>query len=128
MTRLQFILRAQNEYSIQSPYLYALATRVLLPRLGREGRRRAGMGRGDRCAELRYKLADHYGRPWEGNRMRLADGSLLTLVEAPHRDGARERGWDELVKEPGTTLSVDLFYAGLAFSSTKLGKQHFLLR
>ena len=127
MTRLHFLLRAQNEYCIQSPFLFKLHCAVLAPRIEGTTLRRLGLRRRDRCGQLRYKLADHFGTSWEGDRLPLPDGSLLTFFEAPHRTAASERLWNETVKDLNTTLSVDLFYAGLAFTSPKLGKQHFLL-
>lgn len=128
MTLLRFVLQAQNEYSIQSPFLYRLATEVLLPRLDRATRRRTNIRRGDRCAQLRYKLANHFGTEWQGNRLALPDGSLLILTETPHCCAQAEKQWEELVNDETNTLTVDLYYAGLAFTTRKLAKQHVMLR
>lgn len=127
MTRLCFLLKAQNEYAIQSPYLYRLYRTLLAPRLDRPTLLRAGLSRRDRCGQLRYKFADHFTACWNGDRLVLPDGSLLFLVEHPHGCRDTEQRWNLLVNDPSVTLSVDLFYAGLAFTSKRLSKQHFLL-
>ena len=59
MTRLTFLLRAQTQYNLHSPFLFRLYREVLFAPLGRQRRRALGIR--SRQAELRYKLRDTLG-------------------------------------------------------------------
>lgn len=111
MTRLQFILRAQTAYHLQSPYLYRLYNEVLFARIPR--RRRQALGLRTKSEALHYKL-----------RNALPDGSFLFLSH-PHRQEAR---WQEMQQEPRATVTLDLYHSGIVLLNPKLQKQHLLLR
>ena len=129
MNRLQYILSAKTQYDIQSPFMYDLYENVLAARLDGATLARTGIGRSDRYGQLRYKLADHYRATHVGDDVfETADGSRITMVRRPHRSRDAEEAWERLFKEPDVTLSVDLFDAGLAFTSPKLSKQHIVFR
>ncbi len=139
MNRLQYWLTAKTSYSIQSPFLFELYTEVIQTRLDDADRKKAGIAAGDRYAALLFKLANHYGatpcpNPPEPTRalrrtlLQQKEGSLIGVVEHPHRSKEAEQEWAALLADPAVTLSVDLYDAGLYFTSSKLSRQHFLLR
>lgn len=136
MNRLEYIVCAKTQYNIQSPFVYDLYENVLLPKLDRAALTRLGLSRRDKFGQLCYKIADHYGATATGNSAALrgadtvlaTDEGLIGLVRRPHRDKGSEQEWQKLFKEPDVTLSVDLFDAGLVFTSKHLSRQHFVLR
>ena len=136
MNRLEYIVCAKTQYDIQSPFVYDLYENVLLPKLDRAALARLGLSRHDKFGQLRYKIADHYGATAAENSaaLRGADTVLATgegligLVRRPHRDKGSEQEWQKIFKEPDVTLSVDLFDAGLVFTSKRLSRQHFVFR
>lgn len=137
MNRLQYILSAKNQYNIQSPFVFDLYENVLSPKVGRTMLAQMGIPRADHFAQLRYKLADHYHATECTSTATLRgtdallqchDGSLIGLVRRPHASRNSEQQWEQLFKEPEVTLSVDLFDAGLLFTSKHLAKQHLLFR
>lgn len=136
MNRLQFLLSAKNQYAIQSPFLFGLYDEVLSRPLSRADCARLGIAPQDRYAQLRHKLADHYRAtpadkpPVAGadDWLVLPDGTAIGLMHAPHRNHEREHLWEELYGNEAVSLSVDLFYAGLVFTTPKLSRQHVLLR
>ncbi len=137
MNRLKYILRAKNQYNIQSPFVYDLYENVIAPRLDSATLARIGAGRHDRFAQLCFKLADHYDARETDDDKRLAsadvrllcpDGSLIAIVRRPHSSTASEQAWECLFKDPDATLSVDIYDVGLVFTSQRLARQHFLFR
>jgi len=136
MNRLEYIVCAKTQYNIQSPFVYDLYENVLLPKLDRAALTRLGLSRRDKFGQLCYKIADHYGATAAGNSTALRGADtvldtgegLIGLVRRPHRDKGSEQEWQKLFKEPDVTLSVDLFDAGLVFTSKHLSRQHFVLR
>ena len=150
MNRIQYILTAKTQYDIQSPFLFELYNEVLNSRLAKEDCKRLGITSGDRYAELRYKLCDHYaaenGERRTGIGERESDSlaekarldvddilcsqevGLIGMVRLPHQDRQSEERWSSLVQMSEVTLSVDLYYVGIVFTYNKLSKQHILLR
>ena len=135
MNRLQYLICAKTQYNIQSPFLFDLYQNVIAPKLGRATLEAEGIARNDRFSQLQFKLCDHYrltpapsitDSPCD--MFLKPDGSTVGLFRYPHRDKASEALWSGIIARPGVTLTVDLFYAGLFFSSPKLSRQHFLLR
>lgn len=140
MTRLKFLLIAKTQYNIQSPFLFELYSEVISPTLDKDSLQRLNIAKSDRIAQLLYKLQDHYNTQpilchsdgtsadVPGTQAALPAGERIFLFPYPHNDKASEQAWQSLHSQPSITLSVDLFYAGIAFTSNKLSKQHFLLR
>lgn len=136
MNRLQFLLTAKTQYNIQSPFLFELYSEVIAPKLDRTTLHRLGINHRDRFWQLHHKLQDHYGisptiltsENQEIINSSHSDRSAIIMFRNPHRNKLSEQQWKKIIKEPCVTLSVDLFYTGLAFTSTKLSKQHILLR
>ena len=138
MNRLTYWIKAKTVYNIQSPFLYELYTEVIRPRLSRKELHHTAFGRYDAFKSLVFKIQDHYGaidvrkEETEGLSadayMQMGDGSIVAIIDRPHRNMESERRWHELYSSDRVTLSVDIFDAGIAFTSGKLSKQHFLLR
>ena len=136
MNRVQFVIKAKNQYGIQSPFLYELYSEVIAPRLGRSLLARLGIDGNDRFGQLVYKLRDHYRAvdveggavfPHDVAWLLLPDGSHTTLVNRPHCSADAERWWSRLLDSQGRTLAVDLFDVGILFDSKKLSRQTILL-
>ena len=135
MNRLEFLLLAKTQYNIQSPFLFRLYSDVISPRLSRQQLRSLSIKSSDRYSQLRFKLCDHLHLSPAPNTsihgaelFLMSDGSSVGLIQSPHRSSSSESEWKSIVRSPDVTLTVDLFYAGLFFTSAKLSKQHFLLR
>lgn len=135
MNRFGFILKAKTQYSIQSPFLFDLYSNVVAPRLDRRFASTHGIDSRDRYAQILFKISDHYRATdislgeWSlDDLLRTPDGNCIGLVRQPHSNKIREAEWSHLVADPRVTLSVDLFHTGLIFTSSKLSKQHWLLR
>lgn len=134
MKRLQHWLRAQNQYSLQSPFAFELYSRVIAPRLDAATQHRLGLSRRDFYGQLRYKMVDYYKLTPAGKAINdmveqwcMADGSRVMMMPRPHADTNAEKAWRACYGDEMVTLSVDLYVAGLAFTSKKLSKQHLLL-
>lgn len=134
MKWIQHWLRARNQYSIQSPFVFELYTRVITPRLDRATLRQLNISRRDYYSQLRYKLVDYYrlsliSNPHEeyAEQWAMPDGSRILMIRAPHKDAESEKTWSQYCDADSITLSIDLFVAGLLFTSPKLSKQHMLL-
>ncbi len=134
MNRLQHWLRAQNQYRLQSPFVFELYTCVIAPRLDKATLQRLTLSRHDTYGQLRYKLIDHYQlTPLSNHRdnaveqWAMPDGTRIMMLRTPHCSTATEKTWQQYCNADGVTLSVDLYMAGLLFSSPKLSKQHLLL-
>lgn len=140
MTCLKFILTAKTQYNIQSPFLFELYSEVISPTLDKALLNQLNINPRDRIAQLQYKLHNHYNiQPIEwsayssladipGTQAALPAENNIILFPIPHKNKSTEKAWQNLHSQPWVSLSVDLYYAGLAFTSPKLSKQHFLLR
>lgn len=137
MTRFQYILKAKDGYSIQSPFVYDLYYNVLTARLDKECMRMNHLSGRDIHSQLLYKILDHYNAreiedtdTWlsTDKTIVMPDGSMIGLLYAPHSDKEREKLWEEIWRNHEVTVSVDIYHTGIIFSSKKLSKQHFLLR
>ena len=135
MNKLEFILRAKDQYSIQSPFLFDLYSNVIAPRVDRHSLASLAISNSDLYAQLLFKLSDHYRASaikldgWTlDNILQTPQGDLIGLFRQPHHNKTSESQWAHLVNTPCVTLSVDLFHTGLVFTSPKLSKQHWLLR
>ena len=135
MNRLQFLLTAKTQYDIQSPFLFRFYSEVLNTRIGKADCERLGIAFGDRYAQLRYKLCDHYkasplivdGWPAD-DLLSSTEVGIIGMVRSPHKDYGREAVWTSAVRRDDVTLSVDLYDVGLFFTCPKLSKQHIPLR
>lgn len=135
LNRLQYILTAKTQYNIQSPFLFRLYNEILNSRLNPKERERLGIAKGDRYAELRHMIGDHYGATpvnacdWGVDDLFSSpEVGLIGMVRKPHADKTREARWRELTQKEEVTLSVDLFDVGILFTSDKLSKEHVILR
>lgn len=122
MNRLQHFLRAQTQYGLHSPFVYRLYTEVLFSRAG---------GRGRSFADVVWRLEEYYGLPHPDallNTRQLTldtrDG-LFLVVDRPHRD---EASWQSLCNDGSYQVTLDLYDVGIAVSSPRLSRQHFVLR
>ena len=122
MNRLQFLLRAQTQYSLHSPFVYGLYTEVLFARAPERGPR-------GRAANVVWRLVRRYGAPpplptSAGTLVRCGEADFM-VVDRPHRDEAR---WQRLCAAPHWQVGIDLFSVGLLVHNPRLHRQHFLLR
>ena len=134
MNRISHFLRAKTQYNLHSPFVYRLYTEVLFSHCP---------GRGRSFEDVVWRLEQYYGLPHSHpspftshlspltshlspltSHLSTPDGVIL-VVDRPHR---REAEWAALVADNAWQVTVDLFSCGLAISSPRLSKQHFLLR
>lgn len=98
------------------------------------------MRRNDRYSQLLYKLSDHYhAMPLEASPLpdlpaevradflTCPDGDWIGVFGTPHLTSQAEKVWCGITNDTRITLSVDIFYAGIVFSSPKLTKRHWTL-
>lgn len=106
---------AKTQYNLHSPFVYRLYTEVFFSRAG---------GRGHSFDDVRWRLEQYYGKAFNDDRLDSPDG-LFLLVNRPHR---HESEWQAIVASPDWQVTIDLYSCGIAVSSPRLSKQHFLLR
>lgn len=138
MNRLQYWITAKTAYNIQSPFLYRLYFDVLEARVDPKTVSQHGANMDSKYNILVYKLCTYYNAtPIKDSALILSiadtllampDGSMIGVVNSPHQDKLHEKEWGRLYADPIVSLSVDIFYAGVVFTSKKLSKQHYLLR
>ena len=115
MNRISHFLRAKTQYNLHSPFAYRLYTEVLFSYA--PGRRRS-------AEDVRWRLERYYGSTFIGDRLNTADGVFL-VVDHPHK---KEDVWNTIVAGTEWQTTFDLYSCGIAVQSSKLSKQHFLLR
>ena len=106
MNRLTYLLRAKNQFSLHSPFVYQLYTEVLTSCVeGAPKRRYEG---------FIWRLERHYG------------------VEAIRNVGTAELwtsdDWKDLIHDPHWQVTLDFYTIGIAITNPHLSKQHFILR
>ncbi len=114
MNRISHFLRAKTAYNLHSPFVYHLYTEALFSRC-------PGRGRSD--ADVVWRLEEYYGLPHSGSTtLHTPDGVFLVVADIGGHD------WDAVVASPDWQVTLDLYSCGVAVSSPRLSKQHFLLR
>lgn len=154
MNRLTYLIKAKTVYSVQSPLVYDLCTRVLWTPLSAVQCRRIGTSRQDDFAQLCYKTANFLQPPHmaipvadDYHRNAIAIGYPRTAVSAiadtdlqglpsgsvillskPHISSANEELWHSLCSLPNRTAAIDIFSAGMVIIGRGMSRQDFLLR
>lgn len=114
MNRISHFLRAKTAYNLHSPFVYRLYTETLFSRCP---------GRGRSAADVVWRLEEYYGLPHSGSTtLHTPDGVFLVVADTGSPD------WDAVVASPDWQVTLDLYSCGVAVSSPRLSKQHFLLR
>lgn len=114
MNRISHFLRAKTQYNLHSPFVYRLYTEALFSHC--PGRRRS-------AADVVWRLEEYYGLPHSGHvTFNTPDGDFLVVADT------RSSEWDAIVASPDWQVTLDFYSCGVAVSSTRLSKQHFLLR
>lgn len=52
----------------------------------------------------------------------------LLIFHDIHWSSEMEKAWEEIIKHPGVTVTIDLFDMGLVFLRRELSRQHFVIR
>lgn len=114
MNRISHFLRAKTQYNLHSPFVYRLYTEVLFSHC---------RGRGRSAADVVWRLEEYYGLPHSGHpTFGTPDGDFNVVADT------RSSEWDAIVASPDWQVTLDLYSCGVAVSSPRLSKQHFLLR
>lgn len=138
MNRLQYWIKAQTQYRVHSPFVFAMYRKVLFARLPKELSRKVEeeytIG-GRRYREMVYKLKDHYRlrQICYSSDEAILEGDpqtfgMVKVVSRPHGSRLRELCWNTQCNSGEYNVSVDLFDVGLLMSHPKLHRQHFLLK
>lgn len=133
MTRFEYWLRAQTQYSIHSPFVFDLYRKVLFAKVSKKllpkGKRNSY-----RYRALCYKLSNHFAlRTLSTTEMKTEmqgtdDFGRVLVVNHPHQDRITEQEWNRLRNTDPYRVSIDLYSVGVLFSNPHLHRQHFLLR
>jgi hypothetical protein len=114
VNRISHFLRAKTAYNLHSPFVYRLYTEALFSRCP---------GRGRCAGDVVWRLEEYYGLPHSGSTtLHTPDGVFLVVADTGGPD------WDAVVASPDWQVTLDLYSCGVAVSSPRLSKQHFLLR
>ena len=132
MNRISHFLRAKTQYNLHSPFVYRLYTEVLFSRCP---------GRGRHYADVVWRLEEYYGLPHSplstphsqlstpysplstlNSQLSTPDGLFLVVADTHSEE------WDAVVASKDWQVTLDLYHCGVAVSSPRLSKQHFLLR
>lgn len=120
MNRLTYLLRAKNQFSLHSPFVYQLYTEVLTSCAeGAPKRRYEG---------IIWRLERHYGVEAIRNvgtaELWTSDGHFL-IIDHPYHDAD---DWKDLIHDPHWQVTLDFYTIGIAITNPHLSKQHFILR
>ena len=156
MTWIGFILKAQTQYNIHSPFVFELYRNALFARTSQGIVRQLGIRKHRDYYMLLYRLLIYF-KPTEVV-LSDKDGAAIKTIEAalpschinvsangpssptevcckdfellpyPHTNKEQEKTFIEHCEEDGVTASIDMYYAGLIFRNPQLSRQHFLLR
>ena len=118
VNRISHFLRAKTQYNLHSPFVYRLYTEVLFSHCP---------GRGRSSADVVWRLEEYYGLPHSklhtpNSKLQTPDGLFLIVADT------RSVEWDAVVASADWQVTLDLYSCGVAVSSPRLSKQHFLLR
>ena len=114
MNRISHFLRAKTQYNLHSPFVYRLYTEVLFSRC---------RGRGRSAEDVLWRLEEYYGLPHSGSStLHTADGTFTVVADTG------SPAWEAIVASGDWQVTLDLYRCGVAVSSPRLSKQHFLLR
>ena len=125
MNRISHFLRAKTQYNLHSPFVYRLYTEVLFSHCP---------GRGRHYADVVWRLEEYYGLPHSQlstlhsplstlhSQLSTPDGLFLVVADTHSEE------WDAIVASKDWQVTLDLYHCGVAVSSPRLSKQHFLLR
>ena len=133
MTRLEYWIRAQTQYSVHSPFVFDLYREVLFAEVAHASLPPCRWG-SRRYSALCYKLKDHFGlttiaaTDQQAVFSGTADFGMVLVVNHPHRDNAAEQRWADLCRTEPYRVSIDLYDVGLLFTNPRLHRQHFLLK
>ena len=132
MNRISHFLRAKTQYNLHSPFVYRLYTEVLFSHCP---------GRGRHYADVVWRLEEYYGLPHSQlstphSQLSTLNSQLSTLhSQLTTPDGlflvvadTHSEEWDAVVASKDWQVTLDLYHCGVAVSSPRLSKQHFLLR
>ena len=108
MNRIEHFLRAKTQYNLHSPLVYRLYTEVLFSRCP---------GRGRSFEDVVWRLEEYYGLPH----------SHPSPFTSHHPHGS-EADWQAIIASAEWQVTLDLYTCGIAIASSRLTKQHFLLR
>ena len=125
MNRISHFLRAKTQYNLHSPFVYRLYTEALFSHCP---------GRGRHYADVVWRLEEYYGLPHSQlstlhsplstlhSQLTTPDGLFLVVADTHSEE------WDAVVASKDWQVTLDLYHCGVAVSSPRLSKQHFLLR
>ncbi|MCR5589750.1 MAG: hypothetical protein K6F72_09055 [Bacteroidales bacterium] len=118
MNRISHFLHAKTQYNLHSPFVYRLYTEVLFSHCP---------GRGRHYADVVWRLEEYYGLPHSPlstlhSQLTTPDGLFLIVADTHSEE------WDAIVASKDWQVTLDLYHCGVAVSSPRLSKQHFLLR
>ena len=120
MNRIEHFLRAKTQYNLHSPLVYRLSTEVHFSRCP---------GRGRSFEDVVWRLEEYYSLPHSHpspftSHLSTPDGDML-VVDHPH---GSEADWQAIIASAEWQVTLDLYTCGIAIASSRLTKQHFLLR
>lgn len=146
MNKLSYIVKSKTPYSVQSPMVYDLCSKVLWTTLSKQQRTALQLGSRDVFAALCYRVANHLqprsmvlmqedqqavrviGLGCASTRIeqisRISEGTIV-MVNHPHDN---EEAWNQLKAMVSRTAVVDIFSAGIVFIGWGLSREVFLLR
>lgn len=156
MTWIGFILKAQTQYNIHSPFVFELYRNALFARTSQGIARQLGIKSYRNYYKLLYRLLIYF-KPTEvilSGEDETAIKTIKTVLPSchintstkgpsclaetrckdfellpyPHTNKEQEKTFIEHCEEDGVTASIDMYYAGLIFRNPRLSRQHFLLR
>ena len=118
MNRISHFLRAKTQYNLHSPFVYRLYTEVLFSRC---------RGRGRSYEDVVWRLEEYYGLPHSklqtpNSKLQTPEGVFLVVADTHSEE------WESVVASKDWQVTLDLYRCGVAVSSQRLSKQHFLLR
>lgn len=154
MNRLLYLLKAQDEYAIQSPFVYNLYQHVIATRLSTKHCRALQLDPHDAFQQLTYKLCN-YLQPRlviietrtpalaqciqtaaptsriatvaESRNNNIPDNSIL-LIAHPHASQRREQQWNQLKQCPSRTAALDLYDSGILLFRSGLCREDYLIK
>lgn len=66
-------------------------------------------------------------RYFEMFKPKLHEGSIVIFDDIHWSEGMK-KAWEEIISQPGITVSIDLYFIGIVFFNKDLSKQNFILK
>lgn len=116
----KFLLKLQNYFRFKNVKIYSKTTEIQ--------KMRSVFSWQESAREYDLLILDNLNNfSIEKKTKKMHNDSLLLLL-SPYENNEKKQKWNEIIKSPIFTVTIDTFWFGLAFIRKEQKKQHFIIR